>query len=188
MSRTVFFPRFKHIHGLSLIELITALCLLTILVTLGVPGLKTLLIKTQQSTLINGFSTLFHQARSLAINSMTRQILCPSEDSQTCLPGNDWSRGLIQVTDTNRNGQADPGEPVSALFNAETGSEIEVHSSPFRTRVHYLSDGRPSGYNLTLAFCDPQNRIPGKYLIVNNVGRIRVSDQVDGDSKVRCEE
>ncbi len=188
MSRTDFFPRFKHIHGMTLIELITTLSLLAILVTLGVPGLKTLLVKTQQASLINGFSSLFHQARGLAISDETRQILCPSEDNRTCLPGNDWSQGLIQVTDIDQNGQADPGEPVSALFNAETGSEIEVHSSPSRTQVHYLSDGRPSGYNLTLAFCDPKNRVPGKYLIVNNVGRIRISDRVDRDSTVRCEE
>ncbi|MET0028211.1 MAG: GspH/FimT family pseudopilin [Candidatus Thiodiazotropha sp.] len=188
MPQSIYRLHFTRARGLTLTELVTAVSLLSILVSLGVPGLKTMQVKTQQSALINGFSTLFHQARSQAILEETRQILCPSEDNLTCQPGNDWSRGLIQVTDADRNGLADPGEPVIALFNAEKNSEIAIHSSPSRTQVHYLSDGRPSGYNLTLAFCDPQHRVPGKYLIVNNVGRIRVSDRVSRDSSVRCEE
>ncbi len=188
MPQFAFCRRFTRDRGLTLTELVTALSLLSILLSLGVPGFRTLHIKTQQTTLINGFSTLFHQARSQAILEESRQILCPSEDNLTCQPGNDWSRGLILVTDANRNGQADPGEPVMALFNAEKGSEIEIHSNPTRTQVHYLGDGRPSGYNLSFGFCDPHNRVPGKYLIVNNVGRIRISDRVSRDSTVRCKE
>ncbi|MET0065734.1 MAG: GspH/FimT family pseudopilin [Candidatus Thiodiazotropha sp.] len=185
MSRIVLFSR--PAHGLTLTELVIGVSLVSILLSLAVPGFNTLRVRSQQTTLVNGFSSLFHQARSMAILEESRQILCPSTDQQTCQPGNDWSQGLILVADIDGNGQADPGEPVQAVFSAEPDSNIQIHSSPYRTQVHYLSDGRPSGYNLSLAFCDPQKRVEGKYLIVNNVGRIRISDKVRRDAKVRCE-
>ena len=175
-------------QGLTLIDLILSLAILLILITLGVPSMRLISAKSLQTTQVNNFVSHFALARSLAITREQHQILCPSTDGKTCLDRADWSKGLIIFEDTNRNGVQDLNEPLQACHHPAAPSEIEIHSSRNRKRVIYHGDGRPSGYNLTLTFCDPDERIAPKAVIVNNVGRVRVSDSRPDGSPLRCGE
>ena len=186
MSRTRPFYSFNS-HGLSLIELIITVTTLATLVALATPSLTTLMLRNEQTTAANSFLNHFYFARSLAVQKEKHLIICPSEDGKSCIENGNWSRGLIVYEDRKRNGILDPDDPVHGQYILPKNSKISIHSSKARTKVVYHGDGRPSGYNLTLTFCDPEERIEPKALIVNNVGRIRISDHGPGDSPLQCE-
>ena len=172
--------------GLTLVELIVALAVLTLLIAIGVPSLTTLSIRNEQTTSLNGFLSHFYLARSLAIQKEQHIVICPSSDGEGCKEEPIWSAGLIIFEDSKRDGVLAPDEPIVAKYLLPEHAELLIHSSEHRKRVVYHGDGRPSGYNLTLTFCDPKERIEPKALIVNNVGRIRISERGPEDSPLKC--
>lgn len=173
-------------QGLTLIELITTLAALTILVALATPSFLTLTLRSEQSSAVNGFLKHFHLARSLAIQRERHQIICPSKDGKTCLDHGRWSQGLIIFEDRDRNGLLDPDDPIHGQYLLPEETKIVIDSNRRNKWVIYHGDGRPSGYNRTLTFCDPEARIEPKALIINNVGRIRISDRGPGDKPLKC--
>ncbi|MCU7931721.1 MAG: GspH/FimT family pseudopilin [Candidatus Thiodiazotropha sp. (ex Codakia rugifera)] len=172
--------------GLTLIELVITVTILLTLISFGVPSFRNMIIKNQQRSEINSFVQHFHLARSQAITKETHHILCPSVDGETCLATTDWKRGFILFEDRNRNKIKDRDELLQGSHHPGEWVGINIHSSSGRNRVVYQGDGRPSGYNLTLTFCDPDNLIPPKAVIVNNVGRVRVSEVGPSDSPLSC--
>ncbi|MES9854866.1 MAG: GspH/FimT family pseudopilin [Candidatus Thiodiazotropha sp. L084R] len=173
-------------RGLTLIELIISLTTLTILIALATPSMLTLMLRSEQTTAVNGFLSHFYLARSLAIQKEQHLVICPSEDGESCMDSGIWSRGLMVFEDIERDGLLDANEPIHGKYILPEASKIAIYSSQYRKKVIYHGDGRPSGYNLTLTFCDPDDRIEPKALIVNNVGRIRISDHGPGGSSLEC--
>jgi type IV fimbrial biogenesis protein FimT len=173
-------------RGLTLIELVIILTVLALLITLGAPSLRNMYLRNEQNVAINGFLKHFFLARSLAIQRQKHEIICPSDEGLICLENGIWNRGLIIFEDTERNATLDPLDPVHGKYQLPESSQLEIYSSQHRTQVIYHEDGRPSGYNLTLTFCDPEERIKPKALIVNNVGRIRVSDTGPDGVPLNC--
>ncbi|MCU7890556.1 MAG: GspH/FimT family pseudopilin [Candidatus Thiodiazotropha sp. (ex Ustalcina ferruginea)] len=172
--------------GLTLIELVITVTILLTLISLGVPSFRNMTIKNQQRSEINSFVHHFHLARSLAITKETHHILCPSVDGETCLGTTDWSQGFILFEDRNRNKTKNQDERLQGSHHPGERVAINIHSSSGRKRVVYQGDGRPSGYNLTLTFCDPDNLVPPKAVIVNNEGRVRVSEVRPSGSPLSC--
>jgi type IV fimbrial biogenesis protein FimT len=185
MTSTCHTNRYRN-FGLTLIEMVIVLSLFTILIAIGTTSLKFLSIRSEQTTSLNSFLSHFYLARSLAIQKEQHIAICPSSDGKRCKQEPIWNTGLIIFEDSNRNRLLDANEPILATHLLAEHSELQITSSEHRQRVIYHADGRPSGYNLTLTFCDPEERIKPKALIVNNVGRIRVSERGPEDTPLKC--
>lgn len=97
--------QFRLLLGFSLVEMMIALSIATILLMVGVPGFQALIRNQRLNTSVNGFVGAIHMARSEAIRRGTRVDLVP-------LDGKDWATGWIVFVDKNDNQQADPGETV----------------------------------------------------------------------------
>jgi type IV fimbrial biogenesis protein FimT len=174
------------IRGLTLVELIVALCIFALLITLGIPSYQKLSVKNQQTSMINSFITHFSLARSLAVKRQAHQMLCPTSDGKTCLDNDNWTQGLIIIQDNNKNRNFDPDEPILGVFQPDSDSKIVVHSTGGRTKVIYHGDGRQSGFNLTLTFCDSSKNVVPKAVIVSNIGRIKSSLRGPGGRALVC--
>jgi type IV fimbrial biogenesis protein FimT len=172
--------------GLTLIELVIALVVLSILISIGAPSLATLSIRNEQTTTLNDFLSHLYLARSLAIQEEKHVVICPSSDGKRCKQYANWSAGLMIFEDSKRDGVLTPDEPILAKYLLPDNATLHIHSSEHRKKVIYHGDGRPSGYNLTLTFCDPKDRIKPKALIVNNVGRVRISELGPKESPLEC--
>ncbi|MEW8505449.1 MAG: GspH/FimT family pseudopilin [Candidatus Thiodiazotropha sp.] len=166
----------KHEQGFSIAELLVTLAISSILVTIAIPSYRSFTAKNLQASEINSFVQHFRLARSLSISKETHHVLCPSSNGENCSASTDWSRGFILYEDRNRNRIRDQGEAMQGVHQPGHEMDIAIHSNQGRRLVVYQGDGRPSGYNLTLTFCDPGSQIPPKALIVNNVGRVRISN------------
>ena len=97
-----------HHHGLTAIELVTALAVLGVLVAIGVPGFTALIANNQLSSTTNQLMTAAYFTRMEALRFNQTVTMCPSEDGETCST-NAWEQGWIVY----RNPQREP-QPVSA--------------------------------------------------------------------------
>jgi type IV fimbrial biogenesis protein FimT len=174
--------------GFTLIDLIITLAIALILFSMVIPSFRLLTVKNLQTSEINRIVRHFHLARSLAISKETHHILCPSRDGENCAEPTDWNHGHILFEDSNENGSRDHNERLEAAYKPLQDAGIGIETTQEDRYVIYHGDGRPSGYNLTLKFCDTENRIPPKAVFVSNLGRVRVSETNWDGSPVICSE
>lgn len=172
--------------GFTLLELVVSISIVLILLGMGIPAFRALTAKSLQASEINAFVHHFHLARSLSITNQTHHVLCPSSDGVSCTNSGEWGQGYILYEDSNPNRSRDQNEQLQAVHRPDQEMGIDIESSQYRRFVVYGVDGRPSGYNLTLTFCDPNSQIPPKAVILNNLGRVRVSESRWDGSALSC--
>lgn len=109
-------------HGFSLIELMIALAIAAIVLSMGMPGMQQFIRDSRMTTQANDLITLINLSRSQAIHEGHRTELCISADQQSCSNGS-WADGWLVWVDRNDNLSLDSDE-VSRI-----GAAIRLHTS-----------------------------------------------------------
>lgn len=93
--------------GMTLVELLITIVVLSILLALGVPGLQNFIKSTRVSAQANDLVVAIQLARSEAVKRGTRGVICASDDEATCSGSDDWTTGWIVFSDIDQNGTPD---------------------------------------------------------------------------------
>lgn len=155
--------------GLTLIELLTAVAVLAVLATLGLPALQDAAQRWRGAAALHHLSGSFALARSAAVARGHPVSVCPATPEGRCGGGRDWSGGWLVYADRARRDQPAGPEDVLRRHRGEAG--IAVHTSAGRQRVRFQPDGRAGGSNLSLHVC-ADGALLGQ-IVVNNGGRAR---------------
>lgn len=173
--------------GLTLVELVVAICVVTIIVAIAVPGFKFVREKARMSSAVNDFVASLHMARSQAITDGQWVALCPSSGGQQCDGSyTAWADGYIAYVDLDRNKRRDDDEPIVAQV---PGLEAEImvrSSSAYRVNLFYRADGRTWESNTAVRFCSQAYPDLNKAVIISASGRPRLSDHLPNGGEVRC--
>jgi type IV fimbrial biogenesis protein FimT len=184
----------KH-TGFTLIELMITLAIIGILLTVGVPSLKTFMQSNQLIASTNELISAFHVARSEAIKLNTRVSICESSDGATCAETGSWKNGWIVFVDGNG---ATPGDLVGTgdacaddtntdcllrVHDAITDKLLSVEAANVSSFT-FTSRGVPKAANGTsqsgvfslCSFDSSDNVIDSRAVILSFAGRVRVSD------------
>jgi len=94
-------------RGFTLIELMIALVLGVILMTLAVPSFRSTIQNNRATAAANDILTALNAARSEAIKRGTPMTICSSSNGSSCAASTDWSTGWILFSDLNSNGVLD---------------------------------------------------------------------------------
>ena len=158
--------------GVSLWELLCALGLGAVVVSLAVPALRTFLLDARRTADINAFVTAVQLARSEAVKHGRRVVLCPSADGEYCADSSQWKPGWILFASDNREREAD-----EALLQSGNplGAGILMRSGNYRKRIVYQPDGSSGGSNSSFTFCDTRRRAPPRVICLSNTGRPRLT-------------
>lgn len=81
--------------GVTLIELMFAIAILAILVTVAVPSFRDASLTSRLSSISNDLLASIQVARSEAIKSNSVTTLCTSDDGAACAASGDWEQGWI---------------------------------------------------------------------------------------------
>jgi type IV fimbrial biogenesis protein FimT len=162
--------------GLTLVELIVALSVLVILVSLAVPSFQRQIAGSRLTSAANDLHAALTRARSEAIRTGSRATVCKSTSGTACstVSSVDWNSGWIVFNDPTRTGSdaaVDTGETILARSTSITGHVRIVGSGDTAQYVSFGADGRTK-----LMAGTPQS------------GRIRVcstSAALDNDSRAR---
>ncbi|MES9887386.1 MAG: GspH/FimT family pseudopilin [Candidatus Sedimenticola sp. 6PFRAG1] len=175
-------------EGVTLVELIVTLSVAIILVSVAVPGFKTLTAKNRINSAVNGLVSGLHLARSEAVNRAKRVTLCPSSDGTSCLDNIEWQGGYVIFVDEDEDREFDADEqPIRYVQKLHSTLLIRSASSQNgRRKISYFPTGISGGQMSTFTFCDRQNNADPLAVIISNTGRPRLSTTRSGGEAIDC--
>lgn len=167
-------------NGTSLVELLAAVAVLSVLMGAGALALKEVGAAMKLSAYANRLLSELYLARNEAIKRNGRVVLCKSLDGETCAGTGGWEQGWIVFHDVNNNAARDPGE---ALIRRGDALMASYRVSGNASVARYVSFSPYGGARLTsgafqagtITVCR-QSLEPSEahQLIINAVGRPRV--------------
>ncbi len=175
-------------NGFTLIELMIAVGLTGLLLSMAVPALDIFVSNARQTGAINDFVSTIHQSRSAAVTSNTRVTICPSAGGANC-ESVGWSFGWIAFSDPDSDRTVDDGETIFASSGAVDG--LTIQSGQFATFLMYRPNGRVmnaalNGSSGAFTICDDRGADYAKVMIIDLSGRPRQSKTLADGSAPSC--
>ena len=177
MDKTLPWPRSC---GLTLIELLVTLVVLSITLTVGAPALLRLVQGNQLRAEATRLVSALNLARSEAILRNSPVSLCPGDAAPDTVTSCDgvFAEGWIIFSNPGRDARMDaPADELIRSFAAIPGGYSLSNRSgtrPFTETITYLPDGS-SRRNRTLLLCAPVGTtLKGIGIVLNRVGRARI--------------
>lgn len=167
-------------RGVSLLELLATLAIITTLATLALP-VFTVLEREESSRVLRQFLTLVESGRGAAIRGGHTITLCPVGEYNDCAA--DWRMGAMLFVDADANRHRSHDEALIAVTHwHELKGTLSWRA--FGNRRYLLIDryGGLTGQNGNLTWCPPeQNNEAAHQLVLNGSGRFRFARDSDGD-------
>ncbi|WP_179952218.1 GspH/FimT family pseudopilin [Marinicella rhabdoformis] len=162
------------IKGFTLIEIIIGLALITILTGYGMPAYQNLKMNKDMTNAINQLIGGLNYARNQSIIRTEQIIVCPSSNLSSCAASADWHQGWMVFIDKDMNRVFDGSDEILTSENP-MNEQLTAQSSAYRKLVRYDKMGASPGTNVTINFCDSRGSEYAKSVVINNIGRPRVS-------------
>ena len=164
-------------NGFTLLELMITMAIVAIIVSLGVPNMRGVIMDNRMVSQTNQFVRSINLARSAAVRYQRNAIICISANYDaavpTCAGGTDWSNGWIVWVDKDRDSATDANEIISVFPPlAENTNFFSLAVSNFTYDARGFVN---AGGDLTM--CDNRTGEMGRFIRVNGVGRTNVSRQ-----------
>lgn len=141
----------KKEYGFSLIELMIAVVIATLLAAIAIPSYNDMIARNRLSTQGNDLTAGLQFARSEAIRLNRNIVLCrtASATSDTCASGSNWEHWIVRDN-------ANPTNPVLRRGSVSgAGTSLKLTSSLTNHRITFRSTGIANANNGTLTLCTP---------------------------------
>lgn len=163
--------------GATLLELMVALVVSAILLTVGIPGFVALIRTSNLTSATNLLVSSLHLTRSEAIKRNARAVMCASATGTSCTDGG-WHQGWLVFHDANNNAALDAGESVILQQQAMPEGFRLTGNTPVARYISYSSTGAAklvSGAFQagTLTVCNASDPSGARRIIVSSTGRPR---------------
>ena len=166
-------------RGFTLLELLVTVSVATILITVGIPGFRSLTMNSRIIAQTNEFVTSIKMARSAAVRYQRNATICMSSNYDAAVPtcdgGTDWTNGWIVWVDKDRDNATDADEILAAhapLTGSTTLTSGAVNQFAFDPR------GMALGAADDLTLCDDRTAEIGRLVRLNTAGRTSVAEAV----------
>ena len=174
--------------GFTLIELMIAVGLTGLLLSMAVPALDIFVANARQTGAINDFVSSIHKARSTAITTNARVTICPSASGNNC-EAVGWNQGWIVFSDPNSDRSVNAGETIIDASGEVQG--LTIQSGEFPTFLMYRPNGRVmnaalNGSSGAFAVCDKRGTSHAKVMQIDLSGRPRLDTVYADGSAPAC--
>lgn len=163
----------KSNSGVTLIELMLALAVAAVIMSVSMPSLHDLMQRQRISAAANELVASLNLARQNAVFQREITLMCPSTNGAICSGDNRWDHGWIVFRDPDRNRTPEAATDILRIAGRVKGINMD---SAGRTLVRYRPSGFASGTNLTIKLCDGTDSANSRAVIVSNSGRPRTGD------------
>ncbi|MGB3725574.1 MAG: GspH/FimT family pseudopilin [Glaciecola sp.] len=165
------------ISGLTLVELLVALALISILLGFGVPSAQAILAKYRLTAHINDIGRLLHISKTHSIVNYEITTLCPTLNMQKC--DRDWRLPIMLFVDQNNNGLRDNTEAL--ISSVSTRAHLHSVKGPKNPIKFYDSGITASPVSITICTHNTDYQYINRALVVSLQGRIRLSSDLNND-------
>lgn len=154
---------------MTLLELLTALAVLSILASMSFAGFNDLRNANIMRSAVNDLVSAFYLARQKSWASGKPVVVCQTTDGQQCASGDARPTGWLAFInqDAEEPPRADPGDTLLQVWPARPGLHIATNRPAFILRPA----GRRST-NGTLTLCGPAS-VRGQQVVVSYTGKAR---------------
>lgn len=171
--------------GVTLIELLVALTMISIVMMLGVPSFQQIMRANRMIAVNNSLTRSLYLSRSHAIKQNVRVTVCKSANGSECTETGGWEQGWIAFTDLDNDAEYDgDGEDLVAVHDEPLSGLVIVGDSRVSNYVSYVPrgstesvDGDIQGGEITI--CSQTGVHLGRGLRIIPTGRLEVRDRVD---------
>ena len=185
--------KYSRMRGVTLLELMIALLIASVMLTLGIPSFRAVLDNQRLTVATNEMVMTLNLAKSEAIKRVAYVTVCKSNNGVSCTGGSAWNDGWIVFANTGvaNLGSIDVGDEVIRI-NQKLRDSIDL--TPSGTIANFVSF-RPSGTvgtsvaNMTgtLTVCDERGAAYARGVLLEASGRWRVSrDEDHGGGALSC--
>ena len=167
--------------GMTLLELIVAMALLSLLLAVAAPSLSGIIEQRRGDEAIRLLREAIELTRAAAISSGGLATLCRSGDGASC--GGRWEEGMIVFIDGDGNRVPDTAGALVRVFRfpSPTG-DIRWRSFGNRQFLQMTPMGSTRNQNGNFTWCPGNGDVSlARQLIVNAAGRMREALDNDGD-------
>lgn len=163
-------------RGLTLLELMIVLIMVSILAVLAGPSFTGSISRSEVNSMRDGLASAFQFARSEALKRKGPVTACSSTDQASCSGA--WQNGWIVFSDTDGDGALDGGEQILLVEYGTDG--VNAYASAANS-VTFSSIGRATAGAGAYGFCHPHQNTVGKSLTVTVTGALtRSKDTLTG--------
>ncbi len=164
---------FSYQNGMSHVELMIAIALVTILSVSALPGVDRMMDRNKVMDTRHDLLNDLNFARNTAISNYRHVVICPSSNQQTCNGKSTWSESWIVFQDTNADQQRNVSERI--LRTGYPGKNISI-SSELRNHFSFAPDGNSGESVGSLLLCVDNKITMGHRLAVSKTGRVNSED------------
>lgn len=170
----------SHVQGVSLLELLCTMAVMTVLLSIAVPAISTFKQKQQIRSMQTDLLKMTHLARYLAMTRQTKVTLCPLTELGTC--NQQWTQSLSSFTDGNGNRRLDQGEEIVGTLYVPDQITLRWRGMLPANSIHFSTQGVTFVSNGTMSICPQNKSVKAGAMVINRQGRVRLA----GDS-ARCQ-
>lgn len=161
----------RHLQGFTLIELMIAISVAAILIGVGVPGMRNMILDNRRAAVVNEIVTGISQARAAAFARNLPVVMCVADDAAnpaSCNAGN-WADGWFVFVDADDDGTYDTGEQILKINGAASQGVTITTTAGFTTRTFTRNSLGAQG---TITVCA---RNSGRGVVVDEIGHSRLT-------------
>jgi type IV fimbrial biogenesis protein FimT len=165
-------------QGVTLIELLVTLVVLSILLTIAVPGFQNFMRSNRLTSVANEMASALNLARSEAIRRGKTVTVCKSNAnaaSPTC-DGTNWTDGWLVFVGTSGAGDAVSANHIKVGQINATGVQISTGTTSFDSGVSFSANGASNAsdtFSISIT-CNGDDQNRKREVDVGNTGRVSV--------------
>lgn len=170
-------------NGFTLVEMMIAIAILAILLSIGVPSMTEAMLGSKLSSFANNFVASANMARSEAIKRNVEVTLCASADGASCATSGGWEQGWVVMCQSEDNVACKVGGANSIVMHRQqalpTGLKMSENSDQ-RTLAFKSTGVGATGATLKLCRSTPTVGSQERVIRVTATGRASVSKTTSG--------
>lgn len=157
-------------RGVTLVEMLVTMAILTVLLGMAVPGLKWFVDTNRQSSTTNSLVVTLNYARSEAVKLDKFVSLCASSDGKVCT-NQGWSTGWIVFIDEDGDGAVDTDQiPKDEVLRVHqiVGGNLSVAAGDSGTAINFVTFDRKGLADKTgkFAVCYDNDKTKAKLIVL----------------------
>lgn len=170
----------KYAAGFTLVELMVAIVLISVIASYAIPSMGNLVDNSRRHSAVSDMVTLINLARNTAIMDQLTVTVCPLDANNTCTDS--WNTLPITVFyDPNANRVLAHESDIVRVSNLAKGGRWNANTAN-RPYLRFFPSGMASYAIGNMIWCpDDNDSHLAAQIIVNMGGRLRLSEDEDGD-------
>jgi len=169
--------------GITLLELLSSMCILASLVGLAIPSFLSLYERIIIDRIVNDLVGAIHLARQTSYATFTDVVVCKTHDGAQCSSLAEWHDGWLVFTNRNNDSppRVDKDDNVLIVQGPAKGVAISANRDAF-----ILRPGGRRSTNGTLINCGLRGSATGRTITISYSGKPRVS-RASSKNRIMCE-